>query len=110
MGYTRFVASSYTNPGVANEHGKQLLDSLQNQSTLKVTVIAQVLVHCKEIFWVKDEGGNIIQGQEDGDIEKDALHLVRFEMPVELASINNASPTSWIISDWDDLLKGNVFF
>merc|ERR1711862_239424 len=78
------------------------------------TVICQVLIQCKEIFWVKDiKSGTIIQGSEDGDdCEKDVVHLVRFEIPCRYSASRGLvfEPESWIISDWDDLLKGNLFF
>lgn len=82
------------------------------ETVFKTTVISQVLIHCKEIFYIKDKDtGKVIQGEES-DVEKDVYHLVRFEIPV----FNQANiflygdPTSWVVSDYDDLLNGNVFY
>jgi len=75
------------------------------------TVICQVLIHCKEIFWVKDETGRVLQGEES-DVEKDVVHVVRFEIPCRYSDSSRPyfEPGSWVITDWDDLLKGNIYF
>lgn len=79
------------------------------------TVIAQVLVPCDEIFWVKDlASGEIVQGQQDESNPRRVLHLVRMEMvvktePAEGLFLNfKHSQGSWQITDIDDLLGGNL--
>ncbi|CAJ1924608.1 unnamed protein product [Cylindrotheca closterium] len=80
---------------------------------MESTVIAQVLVWCKERFYVKDAAsGTVVQGNED-DGEKDVPHLVRMEMIVKTAkdsSFGNFRNIhgNWIITDIDDLVGGNL--
>lgn len=79
---------------------------------LEGTVIAQVLVNCNEVFSVKDLATDkLVQG--DGQ-ERYIPHLVRLEMVVEGRFYDNGLSTShisnWVITDWDDLLGGNLWF
>jgi len=80
---------------------------------MESTVIAQVLVWCKERFYVKDtSSGTILQGQED-DEEKDVPHLVRMEMIVKTVKDSSRGnftnkQGNWIITDIDDLVGGNL--
>jgi hypothetical protein len=81
---------------------------------MESTVIAQVLVECFEIFYVKDvASGAILQGQDDVTRPaRPVSHLVRMEMTVK--TNKNASGSfrnvhgNWIITDIDDLLDGNL--
>lgn len=96
---------------------------LSGDGKAAITIVAQVSIDCKEIFCVRDvESGEIIQGHGD-PLPRDVTHLVRFEMVVteKLLDIEK-SPDGpdegdwdleigrWQITDWDDLLDGNVFF
>lgn len=78
-----------------------------------ITIIAQVSIQCREIFSVKDiESGEILQGEGDGQA-RDVTHLVRFE--IVLTENFDKGPFDmdigrWQITDWDDLLEGNVWF
>jgi len=75
-----------------------------------ITIIAQVSIHCREVFCVKDvTTGEILQGHADGN-PRDVIHLVRFEMVVKDSSEAELLVGRWQITDWDDLLDGNVFF
>ena len=105
-----------------------LLEIMERSATLSgdrkasITIVAQVSINCKEIFCVRDvESGEVIQGYEDAQ-PRDVTHLVRFEMVVK-EKLSNAESLSdlkegdwemelgrWQITDWDDLLDGNVFF
>jgi hypothetical protein len=109
---------------------KRYLDS----GTMESTVIAQVLVWCNEVFFVKGVGsGKVVQGQEvvgnvvnaDKDTsspggddvttpklsQKKVPHLVRMEMIVKTKNsgsgfINDRG--NWEITDIDDHLNGNL--
>lgn len=78
-----------------------------------ITIIAQVSIQCREIFCVKDvESGEVLQGEGDGQ-SRDVTHLVRFE--IVLKENFDKGPWDmdlgrWQITDWDDLLEGNVWF
>ncbi|KAL3936190.1 MAG: hypothetical protein SGBAC_008443 [Bacillariaceae sp.] len=80
---------------------------------MESTVIAQVLVRCKERFYVKDTAsGKIVQGTDD-DKEKEVPHLVRMEMIVKTvkdSSLGNFRNDhgNWIITDIDDVVGGNL--
>ena len=88
--------------------------------------MAQVSIQCKEIFCVRDVvTGDILQGH-CGDVirPRDVTHLVRFEMVLRETLVDDNSKGQnneydddweveigrWQITDWDDLLDGNVFF
>ena len=79
------------------------------------TVIAQVLVPCDEIFYVKDSRtGEVLQGHGDEKARR-VVHLVRFEMVVRsylkddgsFIPVRNELGT-WKVTDIDDLLEGNL--
>ncbi|KAL9189196.1 hypothetical protein ACHAXT_011686 [Thalassiosira profunda] len=109
------------------EVGHFLLQSLQEimersaklsgDGTGALTIVAQVSINCKEVFCVQDvESGEIIQGWENAQ-PRDVTHLVRFEMVVNERWIGREKGDGyemelgrWQITDWDDLLDGNVFF
>jgi hypothetical protein len=96
-------------------------DHLENQGYMESTIIAQCLVWCDEIFYVKDlTTGQIVQGQQD---EKDSSsttpemqktpHLVRMERTVvtkrdPITGNFTNDQEDWIITDIDDLLGGNL--
>ena len=91
---------------------------LSDDNNASVTIVAQVTVNCKEVFCVQDvASGDIIQGYGDGQ-PRDVKHLVRFEMVVKEKHLDytDDDPSwemelgKWQITDWDDLLDGNVFF
>jgi hypothetical protein len=99
--------------------------------------VAQVSIQCKEIFIVRDSiTGDVLQGVDDIQ-PRDVTHLVRFEMILRETLINEDDVSNneeeskrkqggqsnnnndddweielgrWQITDWDDLLDGNVFF
>ena len=98
-------------------HGLNLSNSQMVQheefATLESTLIAQALVHCDEIFRVIDLGsGKVVQGRADGKIRR-VSHVVRLEV-VTRTKITMWGPTtevgSWQITDWDDMLGGNIWF
>lgn len=101
---------------------KGLDDLMQSSAKLSddgnglITVIAQVSIHCREVFCVKDVAtGEILQGYEDNN-PRDVTHLVRFEIVVrdEFSDFGWGAGLGfigrWQITDWDDLLDGNVWF
>ena len=51
------------------------------------------------------ESGKVVAGQAANQEQETVLHLVRFEMLI--TKIHTLG--SWIISDWDDMLDGNVW-
>lgn len=80
-------------------------------SIMQVTVVAQVSIQCDEVFVVKDtETGDVIQGDPNGSVN-DVTHLVRFEIVVNMnGETGEVEIGQWQITDWDDLLDGNLFF
>lgn len=77
---------------------------------MQITIVAQVSIQCDEIFKVVDtEIGDVVQGDKDGNVN-DVTHLVRFEMVVDLTKDGDIQLGTWQITDWDDLLDGNMFF
>lgn len=100
--------------------------NLSGDGNASITIVAQVSINCREVFCVRDVvSGEIIQGYGDGQ-PRDVTHLVRFEMVVreklvEVEAFSHAMDRTWNsdwemeigrwqITDWDDLLEGNVFF
>jgi hypothetical protein len=83
----------------------------QTSGCLQCTVIAQVLISCGEIFHVRDLGLNeTIQGDPEEKL-REVVHLVRFEMVVSMDAETGVSTLGhWQITDWDDLLDGNIFY
>ncbi|KAL3790564.1 hypothetical protein ACHAW5_006542 [Stephanodiscus triporus] len=96
---------------------------LSSDGKAVITIVAQVSIKCKEVFCVRDvESGDVIQGYGDAR-PRDVTHLVRFEMVVRetLANADDSADISkegewkleigrWQITDWDDIMDGNVFF
>jgi len=90
----------------------QLRNEHLETGKMESTVIAQVLIWCKEQFYVRDSAsGLIVQGQDDGE-KKDVPHLVRMEMIVKTVKDSSLGFTNqqgnWIITDIDDLVGGNL--
>ena len=88
----------------------------ENGHKLQSTLIAQVLVECDEVFRVTDtETGRVLQGEADGK-PRVVSHAVRLErvQTAYLTDGNNYSARielgEWKITDWDDLLHGNVWY
>ena len=81
------------------------------EEKMQATVIAQVEILCGEIFCVRDvESGAVIQGDANGKVN-DVTHLCRFEIVVDIEPLSGKIQLGqWQITDWDDLLDGNVFF
>ena len=98
--------------------------TLSSNHMASITIVAQVSIQCKEIFCVRDvDSGVVLQGCEDVQRPRDVTHLVRFEMVVRERLVDADSNVEededgkwkiemgrWQITDWDDLLDGNVFF
>ncbi len=87
-------------------------DKLES-GTMESTVIAQVLVWCNEVFYVKDvESGQVLQGTDAHDSAKNVPHLVRMESTVKTTKTSDGKfrniQEDWIITDIDDLLDGNL--
>jgi hypothetical protein len=93
--------------------GRDQAELLDDHMSLKSTIVAQVLIECDEIFSVTDlTTGKIIQG--DGELRR-VPHVVRLEVVVDTqkeygkrGSHNELG--SWQITDWDDLLEGNIWY
>jgi hypothetical protein len=93
--------------------GRDQAELLDEHMSLESTIVAQVLIECDEIFSVTDlTTGKIIQG--DGELRR-VPHVVRLEVVVdtqkkygERGSHNELG--SWQITDWDDLLDGNIWY
>ena len=93
------------------ERKKMNRDNDRDGNIMQVTVVAQVSIDCDEVFFVKDtETGDVVQGDAEGNTN-DVTHLVRFEMVVDMnAETGEVHLGNWQITDWDDLLDGNMFF
>jgi hypothetical protein len=94
---------------VMEQHGTQLLRKVKkSDGGVESTVVAQVSIQCLERFSVTDKAtGKVLLG--DGK-ENQVQHLVRFEMVTFLSLDGIKNTGKWQITDWDDLLEGNVFF
>jgi hypothetical protein len=98
------------------EMSRELMEDFRQKGVSENTVVCQVLVPCKETFWVKDTTtGEILQG---GAQQRTVLHLVRFEQVTKTHIINDNSRSrffpfrhelgEWKITDIDDLCDGNL--
>ena len=109
--------SSYTQ---SLELSRDLMDDFSRRRVSENTVICQVLVPCRETFWVKDTAtGAILQGDPE---PRTVLHLVRFEQTtrthIDRDGDNNSYSSrffpfrhelgQWTITDIDDLCDGNL--
>lgn len=93
-------------------------EHLETNRYMESTIIAQCLVWCDELFYVKNlTTGEIMQGRVGADDESSSElqktpHLVRMERTVitkkeEGGGLSNEQE-DWIITDIDDLLDGNL--
>ena len=91
-----------------------------NSGIMESTVIAQVAIQCREVFSVTDmESNEIIQGDAN-ERTNFVTHLVRFEIVCRTTNNDDTSTNnnngnqfeigSWQITDWDDILGGNIWF
>ena len=78
---------------------------------MQMTIVAQVAVQCDEVFVVRDvDTGDVVQGDPSEGVN-DVTHLVRFEVVVDMdGQTGEIEIGSWQITDWDDLLDGNIWF
>ena len=102
----------------ALELSRELMLDFHQKGVSEDTVVCQVLVPCKETFWVKDTTtGKILQGDAR---QRTVLHLVRFEQVTKthIVKDNNSRRSrffpfrqelgEWKITDIDDLCDGNL--
>jgi hypothetical protein len=110
-------------------------EHLENKGYMESTIIAQCIVWCEELFYVKDlTTGQILQGEEQQEQDqehssegkqstdhssgitadsKKIPHLVRMERTVitkkdpNTGSFHNVQE-DWVITDIDDILGGNL--
>mmetsp|Transcript_31006 Transcript_31006/g.47285 ORF Transcript_31006/g.47285 Transcript_31006/m.47285 type:complete len:313 (-) Transcript_31006:278-1216(-) len=98
------ILSKSVSPDDIQEQVQKLMARVKNGEAT-FTLIVDMSVKCLESFCISNrETGDIIQGSGD---EQEVYHLVRFENIAQ----KNKEPSlgNWIISDWDDLLQGNVW-
>ncbi len=83
----------------------------RNEPIVSTTILAQVQVCCDEVFSVRDVAtGALLQGDGD-DAFRPVFHLVHLEMIVDYnMETGELHKGNWIITDWDDLLDGNIWF
>jgi len=111
--YTQLLEFMGTNPRDAMPIYHEFVADFGDRGWTENTVIAQVLVPCEEVFWVKDLAtGAIIQGVED-ETPRTVAHLVRMEMVVRSKPSDGFFPFeheqgNWQMTDIDDLLEGNL--
>ncbi|CAJ1924799.1 unnamed protein product [Cylindrotheca closterium] len=111
--YTQLLEFMGTNPRDAMPIYNEFVADFGDRGWTENTVIAQVLVPCEEVFWVKDLAtGAIIQGVQDST-PRTVNHLVRMEMVVRSRPTEGFFPFeheqgNWQMTDIDDLLKGNL--
>lgn len=97
---------------VSDELEKLASRMVDSDGILESTVVAQVSILCDEVFTVRDvDLDEVVQG-DPGSKVNEVVHLVRFEMVVRvnLAGGGKAELGTWQITDWDDLLGGNIWF
>ena len=82
-----------------------------DEDVVQMTVISQVAIQCDEIFVVRDtDTGDIVQGDAKENANE-VTHLVRFETVIDLDMESRETQiVGWQITDWDDLLDGNIWF
>jgi hypothetical protein len=84
---------------------EELIEKAGN-SRQTFTLVVDVSIECLEDFAVTEkDSGQVVAGQVADQEQQTVLHLVRFEMLI--TKIHTLG--SWIISDWDDMLDGNVW-
>lgn len=97
--------------GEIREFVEDKVGNQDDEGVIQMTVVAQAVIECDEVFYVRDvESGEIVQGDDDGKM-KEVLHQVRFEMVVDWDWQRREMHTgNWQITDWDDLLDGNIYY
>lgn len=111
--YLQFLDLMGTNPREAMPIYNGFVSEFAERGYTENTVIAQVLITCDEVFWVKDlETGRVIQGVKD-ETPRTVCHLVRMEMVVRSTPSDGFLPFrheqgNWQLTDIDDLLDGNL--
>jgi hypothetical protein len=96
------------------EFSKRQTTDYEHYSTVESTVIALIQVDCDEVFSVIDlETQQLLQGHADQKVRR-AQHVVRLEQVTKWIMHDThgfyVERGRWQITDWDDLLDGNVFF
>eukprot|EP00536_Pseudo-nitzschia_multiseries_P010976 jgi/Psemu1/204661/e_gw1.354.13.1 len=97
----------------SSEWSRELMDDFREKGECENTILCQVLVPCKETFWVKDRAtGALLQGDPNPQI---VYHLVRFEQVTKTLFVRGSRKLfpfkhelgNWQITDIDDLCDGN---
>jgi hypothetical protein len=112
------ASHGYSWDGLSNDAMQtvhEFMEEFRKSKVMESTVICQVLIHCDEIFCVKDaETGRLLQGHADEKFRR-VVHLVRFEQTVTTHWTDSGGilpfrvePGEWQITDIDDLLEGNL--
>jgi len=86
--------------------GLRQIHSTSNMTgCIQCTIIAQVLIECREIFHIQDMSFNeTIQGDSEEKL-RDVFHVVRYEIVMNIdAETGVVTLGHWQITDWDDLL------
>lgn len=111
--YMQLLDFMGTNPRDAMPIYNDFVADFGERGWTEHTVIAQVLVPCEEVFWVKDlKTDAIIQGVHN-ETPRTVVHLVRMEMVVRSTPVEGFFPFeheqgNWQMTDIDDLLGGNL--
>lgn len=109
-----FYRSMLNKPSMERSPDLNILRQEQLQKgIMESTVIAQVIVWCNEVFYIKDEEtGEVLQGTDDHDTSRNVPHLVRIERTIRTAPDANGALKNfhddWMITDIDDMLDGNL--
>ena len=126
---------NYKKSGSFHQYVQDIINLFQEASGtsehMDVTIVMNVSILCDELFQVRDlESGQVIQGQTtfssdvdtNTDTDADAndsslkpqnvIHEVQFEkvFRMNLKTSQFHMHQSWQITDWDNLLNGNIWF
>jgi hypothetical protein len=96
------------------EFSKRQTTDNEHYSTVESTVVALIQVECDEVFSVVDlETQQVLQGHADQKVRR-VQHVVRLEQVTKWIMHDTqgfyVENGPWQITDWDDLLDGNIFF
>jgi len=85
--------------------------SVADENVLLYTIVAQITILCKEKFRTIDVlTGECVQGDRDAN-ERIVPHLIRFERVTKYNTEKRKYFLGqWKITDWDDLLDGNIWY